>query len=151
MRRVASRSFAAAQDDSSGRLVRHQTVSEKPGFSGEPRVYRSGGCRSDWNGYRDRHTTRYSDRYLVDEALARKARRGVWAGQMLTPEAYRSGDGPVAPAGCKIKGNIGKRARIYHLPGQRDYGRTAIDPAKGEAWFCTVAGAETAGFRAALR
>src|SRR5262245_54283724 len=40
--------------------------------------------------------------------------------------------------GCVIKGNISLKTgeRIYHLPGQRYYGKTKISPEKGERWFC---------------
>lgn len=52
------------------------------------------------------------------------------------------------PAACKapkIKGNINARGdKIYHVPGGRSYEQT--DP---EAWFCTEAEAEAAGFRKA--
>lgn len=53
-------------------------------------------------------------------------------------------------ASCRIKGNINLGGeRIYHLPGQRYYGATRIDPAYGERWFCTEADARAAGFRRA--
>ena len=97
--------------------------------------------------------TRYSDRYLRDETRAKQASLGLWSGKMVTPETYRHpkavADAP--PQGCQIKGNIGTSGRIYHRPGQRDYAATRISTAKGEAWFCTAAEAEAAGFRAARR
>jgi endonuclease YncB( thermonuclease family) len=93
---------------------------------------------------------RYSRHYAADEAQARAARTGIWAGRMVAPEDYRHRD--IAPIGaCRIKGNIGTSGRIFHSPGQRDYTRTKINPATGEAWFCTAAEAKTAGFRAAQR
>ena len=97
---------------------------------------------------------RYSARYVTDEAQARSAGRGVWSGSMVTPEAYRQADKPAAqsaPGSCAIKGNISASGRIYHMPGQRDYVATRIDPAKGEAWFCSARQAQAAGFRAARR
>lgn len=96
---------------------------------------------------------RYSRHYVADEAQARAARRGIWAGRMVAPEDYRHRTASAAPApgACRIKGNIGTSGRIFHTPGQRDYTHTKINPAKGEAWFCTAAEAKTAGFRAALR
>lgn len=99
---------------------------------------------------------RYSHRYLAGEMQARADGLGVWAGQMTQPEAYRHDrngamTAGAAPSGCAIKGNIGASGRIYHRPGQRDYAATRISPAKGEAWFCTAAEAEAAGFRPARR
>lgn len=98
--------------------------------------------------------TRYSDRYVADEAAARASGTGIWQARMVTPEAHRRG--PVAPpataGGCRIKGNVSaKGQRIYHMPGQRDYDATRITPSKGEAWFCTEAEARAAGFRPASR
>jgi endonuclease YncB( thermonuclease family) len=34
---------------------------------------------------------RYSERYTLDEDDARAARRGIWAGEFVEPEAYRKG------------------------------------------------------------
>lgn len=54
-----------------------------------------------------------------------------------------------AEGDCRIKGNISDRGdRIYHVPGSRHYERTRIDTARGERWFCSVADARAAGFRA---
>jgi hypothetical protein len=51
-----------------------------------------------------------------------------------------------------IKGNISaSKVRIYHVPGQRDYCATVVNPAKGERWFCTEQEATAAGWRAAAR
>lgn len=53
---------------------------------------------------------------------------------------------------CLIKGNVSRSGeKIYHTEGQANYARTVIDPEHGEAWFCTPAEAEAAGWRAALR
>jgi hypothetical protein len=53
---------------------------------------------------------------------------------------------------CKIKGNIPRKgARIYHLPGQRDYEKTGIDERKGERWFCSEADARAAEQTASRR
>jgi len=52
-----------------------------------------------------------------------------------------------------IKGNISYNSgrRIYHMPGDRDYKKTRIDPTRGERFFCTVAEAEASGWRRAPR
>jgi hypothetical protein len=53
------------------------------------------------------------------------------------------------PQGCVIKGNISVSSgeKIYHLPGQRFYNNTIIDPRYGEKWFCTEAEAQANGWR----
>lgn len=99
---------------------------------------------------------RFSDDYVVQEAAARAAGLGIWAtGPQVAPEAHRRAARPAAqqaPAsGCTIKGNIGNSGRIYHMPGQRDYAATRISESKGEAWFCSAAEAQAAGFRPAQR
>ena len=65
------------------------------------------------------------------------------------------GGGPPPPEPAfpgPIKGNINSKGeQIFHMPGQRDYCRTAIDEAAGEVWFCSATQAEAAGWRAATR
>jgi hypothetical protein len=49
---------------------------------------------------------------------------------------------------CNIKGNISfSGEKIYHLPGQKYFSRTVINPLKGERWFCSEADARAAGWR----
>lgn len=52
-------------------------------------------------------------------------------------------------SGCEIKGNISFESgeKIYHVPGQKYYSSTSIDPANGERWFCTEAEARANGWR----
>lgn len=73
----------------------------------------------------------------------------------VTPLVSDPCDGASPPApdpACPIKGNINSKGEhIFHMPGQRDYCRTAIDVAAGEVWFCSAAQAEAAGWRAATR
>jgi len=51
--------------------------------------------------------------------------------------------------GCNVKGkvSINTGERIYHVPGQKYYGQTTIDPLGGERWFCSEAEARRAGWR----
>lgn len=94
---------------------------------------------------------KYSDLYLGEELAAKAAARGIWAGRVVTPQVHRNADLSPQPAdGCRIKGNISRSSgeRIYHLPGQAQYGKTRISR-PGEAWFCTEADARAAGFRPA--
>jgi hypothetical protein len=51
--------------------------------------------------------------------------------------------------GCPIKGNISYSTgeHIYHMPGQKYYWATRINPFKGEKWFCSEDAAIAAGWR----
>ncbi|WP_296425453.1 thermonuclease family protein [Yoonia sp.] len=95
---------------------------------------------------------RYSSIYDLDEKAAAVAERGLWGFTVQMPAAYRATRiaGRDAPdQTCTIKGNISNNGRIYHLAGGRSYARTGINTRNGERWFCTVADAEAAGWRAA--
>jgi endonuclease YncB( thermonuclease family) len=116
---------------------------------------------------------RYSNDYVDEENEARKAKRGLWAGEFTPPWDWRresreetprpqqetaprvtQGGGTAAPqppnSRCAIKGNINQRGdRIYHLPGSDSYDITVIDERNGERWFCSEAEARAAGWRAA--
>ncbi|NBN78521.1 thermonuclease family protein [Microvirga tunisiensis] len=101
--------------------------------------------------------TRYSASYVAEEAAARAARTGLFAGTAEAPWDYRArkwaaaGDGAAAetgPGDCRIKGNISPSGRIYHMPWSPAYGRTRIDLRRGERWFCSEAEALSAGWRA---
>lgn len=97
---------------------------------------------------------RYSNLYAGVERTAQTDARGIWSGRMEEPEAFRRDRVPAVadPApGCAIKGNISANGHIYHLPGQESYADTRINPARGEAWFCSEAEARAAGFRPAAR
>ncbi|TPJ11444.1 hypothetical protein FJW04_24105 [Mesorhizobium sp. B2-7-3] len=65
------------------------------------------------------------------------------------PTVHHRGDANAAPNGCNIKGNISMETgeRIYHMPGQRYYNDTDVNPAKGERWFCSQWEAWWAGWR----
>ncbi|WP_244493301.1 thermonuclease family protein [Aureimonas sp. AU20] len=102
----------------------------------------------------------YSDgRYSQEEAEAKAVKRGLWAGQFIEPskwrnqgqrlESERAAEGQ--PKGCDIKGNISGSGKIYHMPGQQNYGRTKINEKAGERWFCSEADAQSAGWVRAKR
>ena len=97
---------------------------------------------------------KYSRSYIAQEKLARASGVGVWAVNCETAWDYRAGRWRDvvgdAPAGCAIKGNITRNGRIYHMPWGPWYGRTRIEPAKGERWFCDERQALNAGWRPAL-
>ena len=97
---------------------------------------------------------RYSTDYVEAEASARSASLGIWLALTQTAWDYRedrwNGAVAEAPGDCPIKGNIARNGeRIYHTPWSRWYGRTEINTAAGELWFCDEAEAQAAGWRAA--
>ena len=108
---------------------------------------------------------RYSEAYVDEEAGAKAARVGVWRGDFVPPWDWRRGKRlpPIAAqdtrrsaanrGNCHIKGNVSynRSMRIFHMPGDRDYSRTRIDPSRGERWFCSEAEARAAGWRRAGR
>lgn len=113
----------------------------------------------------------YSEDDVAQEKAAEGAERGLWSGTFYAPWDWRKGDRQVhsaalgkdpetrpkaatsaAPSGCALKGNISRSGRrIFHSPGQRDYGRTVVSLDKGERWFCSEQEAVAAGWRAAQR
>lgn len=110
---------------------------------------------------------RYSDgRYAGQQAKAKDAGRGIWQGTFDEPWEWRaahpngSEDNPskttstgqslvgLLGIGCNIKGNVSNSGeRIYHLPGQKYYSATRINPLRGERWFCSESEARQAGWR----
>ncbi|KIN71619.1 thermonuclease family protein [Sulfitobacter guttiformis] len=100
---------------------------------------------------------RYSADYVGIEREAAAVDRGLHAVRMLSPAQHRKNgkqrSQPQQASGeCVIKGNISAKGdRIYHMPGQEFYGRTRINVAKGERWFCSEAAARAAGWRKARR
>jgi endonuclease YncB( thermonuclease family) len=103
---------------------------------------------------------KYSDKYVPQEERARAAKRGLWAGTFEWPWDYRarkrlptvlslpaSCPPPTNDPACRIKGNISKAGRIYHMPGSRDYEKVSIKPSRGERYFCTEEEAVRCGWR----
>ena len=111
--------------------------------------------------------SKYSDAYIGQENAARAAGRGMWSGGFYAPWDQRRGakkevlgnqktcsnlselddEGPPSP-GCAIKGNRRKDECIYHVPGDRHYGRLKMHGA-GKRWFCSEDEAQAAGCRRA--
>jgi hypothetical protein len=99
-----------------------------------------------------------SGAYVGQQATAKAAKRGIWAGSFQMPWVWRAehrdnGQSASAPlfaignTGCTIKGNISADGeRIYHVPSQKFYSVTKITEAKGERWFCSEADARAAGW-----
>lgn len=106
---------------------------------------------------------KYSHDYVAAEAVAKAAKRGIWAGTFATPSSVRaeghkqqavSRAGRPRPAvapqrasgACVIKGNRSRRGDwIYHIPGMPYYEQT-----RAEEIFCSEAEARAAGYRRAM-
>lgn len=90
-------------------------------------------------------------RYGSEEASARSAKAGLWAGEADRPSDYRAkrwAEAKLAsPEGCPIKGRITSGNRVYVLPWSRSYERIRVRSSRGERWFCSEADARAAGFR----
>lgn len=71
--------------------------------------------------------------------------------QLFSPSPSAAPTATDAGSDCVIKGNISidTGAKLYHLPGMRDYDITEIDPLKGERWFCSEADAIAQGWHKA--
>lgn len=116
----------------------------------------------------------YSNQYVVAEAGARDARKGLWAGAFTAPSDWRHrtqttpmlgalayqadslSTGTIDPqtppvAACAIKGNVNRKGeRIYVLPDTSTYGKVRMDKGLGERWFCSEEEAIAAGWRKVL-
>lgn len=114
---------------------------------------------------------RYSHDYDKEETTAREEHAGLWAGAFIAPWDWRhrneqtiilgalsvpvtaqktllgavSSEGAPSPD-CVIKATVGGRECVYHLPGDRWYGKM-IMAAPGKRWFCSADEAEAAGCR----
>ncbi len=113
---------------------------------------------------------RYSTDYVGHEKTASGSKLGIWRGEFMAPSEWRRANRrgattarntrtsqtaarrPTKTAGCIIKGNISRGGeRIFHLPSGKYYGRTRINGAKGERWFCSKSEARRAGWRQSRR
>ncbi|MGO4715854.1 thermonuclease family protein [Bradyrhizobium sp. 2TAF24] len=121
--------------------------------------------------------TRISHDYAADEAEAKAAKVGLWAGAFIAPPEWRrrnkqapvlgslditrasratllhgrSASTPPSPD-CAIKGHVNWSGTcIYHLPGSRWYARVTMQPDNGDRWFCSREEAELADCRETKR
>jgi endonuclease YncB( thermonuclease family) len=85
-----------------------------------------------------------------DESSARDAKRGVWQGEVVRPQAWRDQAWETAkrdaPDGCPIKGVVRASAKIYTLPWSDAYADARVRPERGGRWFCSEDDAKAAGF-----
>ncbi|PPT20834.1 thermonuclease family protein [Xanthomonas arboricola] len=105
----------------------------------------------------------YATAFVADESMAQQQKRNIWSGSFQVPSDFRRAkrassvkasafESPPFTPGCKVKGNISSKGKkIFHMPGQRDYERTSITPARGERMFCTPRQALEAGWQPAKR
>lgn len=94
---------------------------------------------------------RFSLDYVAAERRAKAATRGIWATEAVPAWEFRTSRARGAdqgPNGCRIKGNISDRGKIYHAPWSPSYARTRINVQRGERWFCSEGAAIAAGWRA---
>lgn len=152
-----------ADKDEYGRLLRYVMLPDGTDFGLK--------MINDGNAYEYTYDAPYQNQaqYQNLQAAAKANGNGLWSagtcnGQRTTvpattpPAAAPAAAQPTSPttadttsASCDIKGNINSKGdKIYHVPGSRDYDKTEIDESKGERWFCSVAEAEAAGWRAPL-
>ncbi len=89
--------------------------------------------------------------YRAAESVATTTDRGLWSAESCSAAKTSVAAPPTgAAAGCDIKGNISSKGdKIYHQPGDSSYAETVITESKGERFFCSVADAVAAGWRAA--
>ncbi|MEQ8492966.1 MAG: thermonuclease family protein [Gammaproteobacteria bacterium] len=96
---------------------------------------------------------RYSHNYAADENAARRARRGLWAGEFEAPWAWRrqqrDARATAQASDCAVKGNVNRQGeRIYHERTSAAYPQVRVKPHEGDRCFEDVASARAAGFRA---
>jgi endonuclease YncB( thermonuclease family) len=92
--------------------------------------------------------------YKAEQLHAKQDKLGLWQGEFIAPWDWRRGKRltkakkkDTVRTGCRIKGNISRSGRIYHVPGGQHYKRTNITASKDERWFCSETEALAAGWR----
>jgi len=99
--------------------------------------------------------TGFMTRYAKEEAAAKNAKAGIWAGNTERPADFRARAWEeakrAAPDGCPIKGQVAGSEKLYLLPWSADYTRVRVSKARGERWFCSEQEAISAGWRASIR
>jgi endonuclease YncB( thermonuclease family) len=148
----------AAAKQALEKLVRRRTVT--CAINGETDGVRSGTCRVDGqdlgaelvragHGFADAMVWAS---YSSDERAAQDANAGLWAGTAERPDEWRArvyqDAAAIAPGGCPIKGRTQRGNKVYLMPHDAEYARTAIRQERGERWFCSEGEAKDAGFAA---
>ena len=91
---------------------------------------------------------KYQENFDEAQRLAQKENKGLWGTCSLMGVTVNKSQSQSVSGSCRIKGNVSSTGeKIYHLPGQNYYNKTAIDESKGEEWFCTEDEARDSGWR----
>jgi endonuclease YncB( thermonuclease family) len=87
--------------------------------------------------------------YVEAQERAREGRLGIWHTTFEPPWKWRQGERqPSEQVDCNVRGVIDSQGlRIYHVPTDPDYNDVAVDPARGDASFCSDEDARQAGWR----
>jgi endonuclease YncB( thermonuclease family) len=87
--------------------------------------------------------------YAEAQQQAREGGLGLWHSRFALPWAWRKGErSPVAQTDCNVKAATGDAGGpAYYVPTDPGYDRIAVDPARGDAWFCSDEEARLAGWR----
>lgn len=100
-------------------------------------------------------TSSFFNSLSSEEEAARKAKAGIWQGEIQRPQEWRDQEWRDAkrdaPDGCPIKGFVRASTKFYTLPWSADYDRAKVHTEKGERWFCSESEAKAAGFTSSSR
>lgn len=101
--------------------------------------------------YSQRFHKKYRDFIASSQTKAKSADRGLWGEcdyKVKTANKLREQASKPTDPSCTIKGNISEKGygKIYFVEGCPNYNKVKIDTRKGEAFFCTEARAQKAGF-----
>lgn len=92
--------------------------------------------------------------YASDEAAAQEAKAGVWQGEHVRPDEWRTRVWEeakrTAPDGCPIRGIVRSGEQYYAMPWSSEYSGSRFRSGKGERWFCSEQEARDAGFKPSL-
>jgi endonuclease YncB( thermonuclease family) len=104
----------------------------------------------EWRAVKRGRRVGYSDysEETLERCVAALGRRPEAVAPLPPADVPSASASDGAPGECRIKGNISGSGKIYHVPGTAAYGKTKIDEARGERWFCTEDEARDAGWRA---
>lgn len=86
--------------------------------------------------------------YLITVALGEPYTLGAMKDANVVANNVEFSDGP---NDCIVKGIVRFGEKFYYVPGDRKYSDLAINPGRGDKWFCTEEEARHTGFRAIIK